>query len=609
MKKVFFIYIITAAMLYACGRNNMTENHDEQEAYGYLELALELNGNEKYDSAITVIKKGLALTEVSDSTKGMLNAEMSTVFNIKGDMRQALDYGRRALQLCRGNVDPETFAILSGNIGIVYRRLGMNDSAAICYKTGVEEAMKGGDKAVLAYLYNNLSVLYCEMERYGESISYARKSQTNAMLGKDTIEYYSALANEGINYAKQGNNRRAADLLSVVFDKADKLNSTPLKLKVINHLLTALRELGDDRQTEKYLALGEQTASSFPQGSIAVYGIYESKMNMLVSKGKYRDALETSRKLESTDGMQAMPAYKLRRIQARCHAGLGDFETAYRLEKEAETIQDSISGKAVEKQLSEYSIRFKTQEKELEISRLQKDKATRQSIMMLIITGFTLITATLTVCLLRIIHKRKARRQQTELELTRKYIEGMESERARFARDLHDGACNELISLGMELRAGDTDKEKIINHVGELRSSLRHMAHEMMPPSFRYAQLDEILEDYIGHLLKPDSLHINYRSEGEAWENIPKETAYQLYRITQEAVSNIIRHSSATQASVSLDYNEKGIHLIIKDNGNGENMHENSRGGMKSMSDRAKSIKAAFSVKSGNDGTCLEITV
>lgn len=607
MRFSYFTYIIIALMICACSRSGTTDDSDEREAYRCLELACELDGNEKYDSAMAVINKGLGLKNVSDSTRGMLNAEMSTAYNLTGDMNKALVYGRKAMQLCRGTIDPESFAILSGNVGIVYRRLGMNDSAAICYKVAVEEAMKCEGKSSLAYLYNNLSVLYCEMERYGESISYAKKSQANALLSKDTIEYCSALANEGINYAKQGNNRKAVDMLGMVFDKADSINSTPLKLKVINYLLSAYRELGDNKQTDKYLARGEQIAETFPRGSIAVNGIYESKVNILVARGRYAEALEAAKQLENNGGLQTMPAYKMLRLQARCHAGLGDYAKAYRLEKEAEAIQDSVSGKTIEKQLSEYSVRFKTQEKELEISRLQKEKADEQAFMMLIVAVLTFVIAVLAIVLIWINHRRKIRKQQTEIDMTRKYIDGMESERARLARDLHDGACNELLAIGMELRDGNTGKDRIINHVQSLRASLRHISHEMMPPSFQYAELDETLRYYIGHLLKPDSMKMDYRSEGTDWEKIPQDTACQLYRITQEAVSNIIRHSAATHAEVGLTFNNDGIHLIIKDNGKGHEEGARSNGGVKSMRDRAESIKADFTWKSDGNGTTVEV--
>lgn len=603
---IFFLF-----MLYNCSGDvgSRSAATDEAEAYRCLEEAGRLNENEQYDSARAVIARGLTFTAASDSTIGMLNAEMSAAYNLCGDMKQSLVYGKRALQLCRA--DAESFVILSGNVGIVYRRLGMNDSAAVCYKEGIEVALANRDYDGIAYLYNNLSVLYCEMERYAESITYARKAQDNARKAGDDIELYSAMANEGINYVKQGDNRKAVNLLAGVFDKAESMNSTPLKLKVISHLLSAYRELGDYKHTDAYLAKAEAIAASFPRGSIAVSGIYESKMNILLARGDYAGALDASHKIETVDGMLVIPLYKLRDVQARCYAGLGNYQQAYRLEREANVLSDSISGANVKKQLSEYTIRFRTQEKELEISRLQEEKANDRALMLLVVLVLTLVIAVLVVVIIWINHRRKIRRQQTEIELARKYIDGMESERARFARDLHDGACNDLLALGMALRTDGADIDDAVCRVQELRASLRRISHEMMPPSFSYADLNEILNDYLQHIVKPDTLKVDYCPEGNGWEDIPHNVAYQLYRIVQEAMANIIRHSRAQNAVIRLVRNDGKIKLTVSDDGCGM-PDDGVRGigvGIQSMLERADSIGARLEHHSGPEGTHIELSL
>ena len=97
---------------------------------------------------------------------------------MKGNMKQSLAYGQKAMQYSQGNIDPESFAILCGNMGISYRRMGMNDSAAVCYQRGIQEALKSSSKEALAYLQNNLSVLYCEMDRHSESFEPCPESHS-----------------------------------------------------------------------------------------------------------------------------------------------------------------------------------------------------------------------------------------------------------------------------------------------------------------------------------------------------------------------------------------------------------------------------------------------
>lgn len=60
----------------------------------------------------------------------------------------------------------------------------MNDSAATCYKEGVEVAQRSGYDEGLAYLYNNLAVLYYEMERYDEGVEYSLKAKNMRKKGR-----------------------------------------------------------------------------------------------------------------------------------------------------------------------------------------------------------------------------------------------------------------------------------------------------------------------------------------------------------------------------------------------------------------------------------------
>lgn len=590
----------------SCNRNVPTTDNDK--AYAMLEQTALFNAAEQYDSAIAQGKKALAMTGLADSTAGYLHSEISVAYNLKGDMQQSLAHGRKAMQYSKGNIDPESFAILCGNMGISYRRIGMNDSAATCYQKGIQEALKCTDKDALAYLQNNLSVLYCEMGRHNESLNYAQQAMKNAIIAGDTIETLSAMANEGICYAYKQDLRKAAHLLSDVFTKADSLNYTPLKLKIINYLISVNRDLGNTKTTDKYLQLGTQLAQKCPPGSIAAMGIYEARLKTEIARKQYHHALKTAELLEQNTQMLTMPRHKLLRVQATCLAALGEYAEAYKKATQANTLEDSVNHAELEKQLSEFSVRFKTKEKELEISRLKQTQANHRSWAATIGALLIAIIAALTIILIRLRQRRKMAAKQTEIDLSKRYIEGMEKERERFAHELHDGACNELLAIGLTLRSEKATRQQAIAHVSKLREELRHLSHEMMPPSFQYAKLNELLAYYIETLLKPDSLEISFYANGNDWNYILPNVAAQTYRITQEAIGNIVRHSQATQAKVQLNCHDSVLHLSITDNGIGTKNNGTHNGGIKSMRERAESINGQFNWSSSPSGTKVELT-
>lgn len=94
--------------------------------------------------------------------------------------------------------------------------------------------------------------------------------------------------------------------------------------------------------------------------------------------------------------------------------------------------------------------------------------------------------------------------KDTEQRLTRKYIDGLESERERMASELHDDVCNSMLALELEFRDMPSDISKELKPhlevLSGLRERLRTLSHELMPPVFQYATIDEMLADYIFHL-------------------------------------------------------------------------------------------------------------
>ncbi|CAL2107134.1 hypothetical protein T190115A13A_310002 [Tenacibaculum sp. 190524A02b] len=93
---------------------------------------------------------------------------------------------------------------------------------------------------------------------------------------------------------------------------------------------------------------------------------------------------------------------------------------------------------------------------------------------------------------------------------------------------------------------------------------------------------------------------------------LPKENALHLYRIIQEILSNIIKHSNAKSVSISISKKENRIETIIEDNGEGfelsEKLNSNTSLGMKTLFERARIIKSKLQFNSStNKGTTMKL--
>ncbi len=206
-----------------------------------------------------------------------------------------------------------------------------------------------------------------------------------------------------------------------------------------------------------------------------------------------------------------------------------------------------------------------------------------------------------------------ALQKDTELRLIRKYIDGLESERKRIAKDLHDGICNDLLALEMEMKLllnKEEEAKRLIQLLSETRESARSISHRLMPPVFQDANLNEMISDYVLHLDLPRKTIADYQStENIDWNKIPQETAYEIYRIVQEALSNCIKHASATHVQVLLMLKDNVLQMVIQDNGIGFEKTRKTKGiGLRTIAERVKSIGGNLEIDS-NKGTYIKITV
>ncbi|MBI3151038.1 MAG: sensor histidine kinase [Chloroflexi bacterium] len=216
-------------------------------------------------------------------------------------------------------------------------------------------------------------------------------------------------------------------------------------------------------------------------------------------------------------------------------------------------------------------------------------------------------------------------RESLRGELFRKIVAAQEAERQRIARDLHDETGQSLTAIGMGLR-GLSDENKRRRTSSDTLSQLQALTSEALRElqriisDLRPAHLDDLglsatLRWYASRLQEITQLTIKVDITGE--EHALDETVkIAIFRIIQEALNNIIKHSRASSVRVSLDYKEKSAHILIRDNGIGFDMDavQNRIGrvslGLAGMAERAALLGGTVEVHSRpNYGTEVEAII
>lgn len=199
-------------------------------------------------------------------------------------------------------------------------------------------------------------------------------------------------------------------------------------------------------------------------------------------------------------------------------------------------------------------------------------------------------------------------------------VEAVEREHQRFASDLHDGICQELAGIAMMLDAvrghvaPDAAREirSICDHMRRVTLDARRLALGLAPIAIDHAGLAGALD-----LLKQDLQTLKgptfaVRVDERISRELPLDRAVNLYRIAQEATANALRHSGASHIDISLERSDRGLSLVIQDDGCGiqEGASELPGLGIKSMMSRAEWLggKLEF-VRTSPRGTRVQITM
>lgn len=193
-------------------------------------------------------------------------------------------------------------------------------------------------------------------------------------------------------------------------------------------------------------------------------------------------------------------------------------------------------------------------------------------------------------------------------------IEGQELERARIAKDLHDGLGQMLNAIKMNVSLIVTDGESsknLVNLLDEAIQESTRIAENLLPSKLKDFDLAICLRALCQNINNTTQSTISFEARGDQF-NMSQTHKVNFYRIAQEAMSNSVRHANAKQIMVQLSETEQAIQLSIEDNGSGISNGVNAGGqkGMTNMRDRAEIMGGKFSIETDNQrGTLVMVEV
>lgn len=546
-----------------------------------------------YDKQIINLKK--AVETFSKSNDSLSQKEAAFAYqDIAGYYRNINDYKNtieyylksiRLLEVLHGNC---TNAYL--NVSMIYTDMNENENAKLYLDKALQYARKYGtpiNKFTAYYMY---SQYYTEKKDFITAKKYLDSSRLfySANFDRDVIRTFNTLVGNSFKELHQ-------------YDSA------------IYYFTKAYNSAQEDNiHTGIYL-----------QALLKIAYMY-------ISQKKYKDAetlllktLEEAQKVNSLiDEKEANESL------SELYEKTGDYKKAYQYHKHFFEIRDSLVGEDKKLFAQELEKKYETEKKEQQIL-FQQSIIKQKNILNYVLAGAALLLIIISLLSFRNYKNKQKLQQQRISELekekqltaTELILQGEEKERARLAKDLHDGLSGMLSGVKFSLQnmqgylvlTPDNQQsfERSLDMLDSSINEIRRVAHNMMPEALVRYGLDTALKDLCTEINKSDIIKIVYQSMGMENVAIEQTRSVVIYRIIQELINNTIKHAAATEMLVQVLRENTKLIINIEDNGKGfdANYLSDSKGmGWTNIRSRIEYLKATLNLQTAlNKGTSVNI--
>ena len=202
-----------------------------------------------------------------------------------------------------------------------------------------------------------------------------------------------------------------------------------------------------------------------------------------------------------------------------------------------------------------------------------------------------------------------------------------EEERLRLSRDLHDGALQRVLALSLNLEEAIAAErrpygyrvqqlEGIKERMREVAQELTWLSHSLRPSVLDHLGLVPAVQSLARDIMGTARIETEVKVKGKL-RRLSADTELGLFRIVQEALTNIRKHSGADRATVSMTFTARGVRLVVRDNGRGFAVPEilgdlagKGKLGLVGMQERAQLIEGSFEIDSKpGEGATLRVEV
>lgn len=503
-------------------------------------------------------------------------------------------------------------------IGYYYETSGLYDQAIQYYLQELEVILPTKRAELISDTYRALSQVHRLFHDYDKAVFYGKKAFEAVENEVDTFPAFKTGALNIIGAAFSEMNLPDSTLFyyNRVMEFVPPLDSMDVSPTIVNIGYGYLLK-GDIEKSRIYnragMKLYEKTDNDYAKAVIFI----NSGMTENVAKN-YGEALALlDSGIRYTEKSQYAELYTwIYDEQSKIHKATGNYAEALKSMENLITIKDSLFAADRAKVAKDLETKFQTalkdqQIKESELELKEKEQRLQRVfifvILLLIIIG--LLVAVHFLNKNRFQKKQEILEKEKEISVKEAYLnaalESQESERKRFAQDLHDGFGQLISALQLNIQQLKMEKEpngkinpeeRTETILKEMHTEIRNISFNLMPATLIQSGLKEAVVEFSGRINASGFIQISVDSHGME-QRLTETQEISLYRVIQEWVNNVVKYAEATSIIIQMVRHEDEVSIVIEDDGMGFDasiLDDGKGNGWRNIQSRLQRINASW---------------
>lgn len=479
---------------------------------------------------------------------------------------------------------------------------------SIDYSLKIVEILEdGGDPLDLGREYSNIGFLLGQANDTEKQLEYLHKSFKLLEENKDKEFIATAASNLGLAYLNKKDTINAKKWLETSLELSGLSNDLVAKTQS-NYILSTIEE--DLNKSLQYSELSVKYADELKDKTSQSNAYYIHADN-LYKLGKSDEAIYYAERAvniaqEIGNKPSLLQAYK---TAAGINYDFGKKEKAADYFNTYVILNDSISSAEKAREINEINTKYETEKKEKQIAEQELKIQKQQSNLLLAILGGALLISILGGAIFYNKKKQQAKLKQLQQEkenaILNSFILGEERERKRISHELHDSVAAMIGAAKMSLESiPHLPQDKRMEQLAKVEqilershADIRHIAHNLLPTVLEKEGLIPATKHFVSEINETKLVNIFITDKDSKAEKLSPQLQLILFRVIQELVNNIIKHSQAQNAEIRFCNSPNGLQIEISDDGIGyEDVHDSGNQGLYSITKRLKSIGGNFKI-------------